>query len=67
MNRHQNELDLWWIDTNTAKEASKLVLSEKDKAYVDVTFNLTFLKDNSFIWTSEKDGYNHIYYYSKSR
>jgi dipeptidyl-peptidase-4 len=63
MNRHQNELDLWMI--NTAKEASKLVLSEKDKAYVDVTFNLTFLKDNSFIWTSEKDGYNHIYYYSK--
>jgi dipeptidyl-peptidase-4 len=64
MNRHQNELDLWMI--NTAKEASKLVLSEKDKAYVDVTFNLTFLKDNSFIWTSEKDGYNHIYHYSNN-
>ena len=22
---------------------------------------LTFLTDNKFIWTSEKDGYNHIY------
>jgi dipeptidyl-peptidase-4 len=30
----------------------------KDKAYVDVTDNLTFLNDNSFIWTSEKDGFN---------
>lgn len=64
MNRHQNELDLWMIDT-AVKNAS-LVLAEKDKAYIDVTFDLTFLKDNSFIWTSEKDGYNHIYHYKKN-
>ena len=63
MNRHQNELDLWMIDV--AQSSSKLVLAETDDAYIDVTFNLTFLKDNSFIWTSEKDGYNHIYHYSK--
>ncbi len=63
MNRHQNELDLWMIDTN--KNTSKIVLEERDKAYIDVTFDLTFLDDNSFIWTSEKDGYNHIYHYTK--
>ncbi len=63
MNRHQNELDLWMIDTYAM--SYDLVLEEKDKAYIDVTFDLTFLKDNSFIWTSEKDGYNHIYHYSK--
>lgn len=63
MNRHQNELDLWMINAKT--NTSSLVLAEKDKAYVDVTDNLTFLKDNSFIWTSEKDGYNHIYHYDK--
>jgi dipeptidyl-peptidase-4 len=63
MNRHQNELDLWMINTETM--SSNLVLAEKDKAYIDVTFNLTFLKDNSFIWTSEKDGYNHIYHYAQ--
>ncbi|WP_142785184.1 S9 family peptidase [Changchengzhania lutea] len=63
MNRHQNELDLWMI--NAEENSSKLVLAETDKAYVDVTDNLTFLKDNSFIWTSEKDGFNHIYHYSK--
>lgn len=62
-NRHQNELDLWMIDASDM--TSKLVLAEKDKAYIDVTDNLTFLKDNSFIWTSEADGYNHIYHYSK--
>ncbi|WP_298554662.1 S9 family peptidase [uncultured Algibacter sp.] len=63
MNRYQNELDLWMINAKT--NTSNLVLAEKDKAYVDVTDNLTFLKDNSFIWTSEKDGYNHIYHYDK--
>ncbi len=64
MNRHQNELDLWMIDT--ANKSAKLVLAEKDKAYIEVTFDLTFLKDNSFIWTSEKDGYNHIYHYKNN-
>ena len=63
-NRHQNELDLWMVNANDM--TSVLVLAEKDKAYIDVTDNLTFLKDNSFIWTSEMDGYNHIYHYSKA-
>ena len=64
MNRHQNQLDLWMI--NTKNMTSDLVLAEKDDAYIDVTFNLTFLKDNSFIWTSELDGFNHIYHYSEN-
>ena len=64
LNRHQDQLDLFFVDAedNTAK----MILSEKDEAYVDVTDNLTFLEDNSFIWTSERDGYNHIYLYAES-
>ncbi len=64
INRHQDNLDVLFVDGNTG--AKKIILNEKDKAYVDVTDNLTFLKDNSFIWTSEKDGFNHIYYYDKT-
>ena len=64
LNRHQDNLDLLFVDGNSG--AAKVVLNEKDKAYVDVTDNLTFLKDNSFIWTSEKDGFNHIYLYDKT-
>ena len=64
MNRHQNTLDLWLI--NPEKNQADLVLSDTDEAYVDVTDNLTFLEDNSFLWTSEKDGYNHLYHYSKT-
>lgn len=63
INRHQNQLDLWFINSET--DESKLVLRETDDAYIDITDVLTFLKDNSFIWTSEKDGFNHIYHYSK--
>ena len=62
-NRHQNVLDLVFVDART--NTSQLIHQEKDDAYVDVTDNLTFLNDNSFIWTSEKDGWNHIYHYSK--
>lgn len=63
LNRHQSQLDLVFLDTNN--NSSTVVLSEKDKAYLDVTDYLTFLKDHSFIWTSEKDGFHHIYHYDK--
>ncbi len=62
-NRHQNILDLVFVDASN--NTSKLILEEKDAAYVDVTDNLTFLNNNSFFWTSEKDGWNHIYQYDK--
>ena len=64
INRHQNNLDLLFI--NGTSGATKVILNEKDKAYIDITDNLTFLTDNSFIWSSEKDGYNHLYHYDKS-
>jgi dipeptidyl-peptidase 4 len=64
LNRHQNQLDLRFVDIRTGK--SNVILTEKDAAYVEVTDHLTFLKDNSFIWSSEKDGFNHLYHYDKS-
>ncbi len=64
LNRHQNNLDLIFVDAKT--KTPKVVLNEKDEAYVSTTDNLTFLDDNSFIWTSEKDGFNHIYHYKET-
>mgnify|MGYP001627957689 CR=1 FL=1 len=64
MNRKQNELDIVFV--NADDMSTKLIVKETDNAYVDVTDNLTFLKDNSFIWTSEKSGWNHIYHYDKN-
>ncbi|WP_093669352.1 S9 family peptidase [Tenacibaculum sp. MAR_2009_124] len=63
LNRHQNDLKLYFVNADSF--SAQLVLNETDKAYVDIKDDLTFLDDNSFIWTSEKDGYNHIYHYDK--
>ncbi|WP_442846544.1 S9 family peptidase [Leeuwenhoekiella sp. H156] len=61
-NRKQNDVNLLFVDGASAK--AKLILSDTDDAYVDITDNLTFLDENQFLWTSEKDGWNHIYHYS---
>ena len=59
MNRHQNELD--FIVANANDGSNKILFTEKDKYYIDVNDNLTFLPEDNFIWTSEKDGFNHVY------
>lgn len=64
LNRYQNDLDLLFVNARTNEVTQ--ILNETDPAYVDITDNLTFLQDNSFIWTSEQDGFNHIYHYDKS-
>jgi dipeptidyl-peptidase-4 len=63
INRHQNHLKLHSV--NAKNNEVDVLLEETDKAYVDITDNLTFLADDSFIWTSEQDGNNHIYLYSE--
>tara|TARA_B100000575_G_scaffold42993_1_gene30460 strand:- start:1220 stop:3376 length:2157 start_codon:yes stop_codon:yes gene_type:complete len=65
LNRHQNHLELLSVDPSSGK--SKIILEEKDKYYIEIHDNLTFYKDDSgFLWTSEKDGFNHIYLFQIS-
>ncbi len=60
LNRLQNKLEL--IVYDAAKNGSKIIYTETDSCWIDIYDDLTFLKkDNSFIWTSERDGYKHIY------
>lgn len=61
LNRHQNHLQLFLA--NSSRE-SRILLEEKNKYYIDIHDNLTFLQDGDrFIWSSEKDGFNHLYLY----
>ncbi len=64
LNRHQNQLVLY--NYNKATKELSVLHTETDAAYVDVNDDLTFLVDDSFIWTSEKDGYNHLYLHDKN-
>lgn len=64
MNRHQNHLELLLADAATGE--TELLFEEKNKYYIaeSVLDNLTFLNDGEhFIWTSEQDGWHHIYLY----
>ena len=63
MNRHQNHLELLLANASTGKTST--LLTEDNKYYIDIHDNLTFLpQKDGFIWTSEKDGFNHIYLYN---
>jgi len=64
LNRHQNKLVLYTY--NKSNRQLSVLHTEIDAAYVDVNDDLTFLVDDSFIWTSEKDGYNHLYLHEKN-
>ncbi|WP_423191591.1 S9 family peptidase [Cecembia calidifontis] len=64
LNRLQNQLDLFYANAQTG--ASRLILQEKSKTYVDLDYNddLRFLEGNKgFIRTSEQDGFKHIYHH----
>jgi len=62
LNRLQNKWEILLANSNTG--SSKVLYNEDNKYYIDITDNLIFLKkDKGFIFTSERDGYNHIYFY----
>lgn len=61
INRHQNNLNL--ISFNPSSNETHLLLNETDAAYIDIDDDLTFLHDNSFIWSSDRNGFNHIFHY----
>lgn len=70
LNRLQNELNLLKVDcTPIPKMGSVLgateLYKETAKTYIDIHDNLSFYEEGHFLWTSEKDGYNHIYMISK--
>lgn len=62
LNRHQNHLEILAANATTGK--SRVFYDETNEYYIDITDDWTFLEDgNSFLMTSEKSGYNHIYLY----
>lgn len=63
MNRNQNKLQFSYITTSNPK--AKPFYTETDKAYVEITDDLVFLEDHSFIKSNENSGYRHLYHYTK--
>jgi len=62
MNRWQNHLEV--LNYDLSKDKYYVLIDEVNKYYIDITDDLTFLENGKeFIWSSEKNGFNHIYLY----
>jgi dipeptidyl-peptidase-4 len=60
LNRLQNQLELLEADSKNGQ--TKTIYNETNKYFVEINDNISFLKNkNAFVYTSEKDGHNHIY------
>lgn len=66
MNRHQNTMELLGFDLGVLAERgspkAEALLVETAPTHVPVQDNFTFLEDGSFLMTSMKDGFNHLYH-----
>ncbi len=55
-----------WLDLNVAQgvDEPQTLIHETSPAWVDVSDLPTWLKDGSFLWLSERTGWEHLYHYS---
>ncbi len=61
LNRLQNKLELLFVNAKNGE--SKVVYTDEAKTYVDITDDLTFIGNKGFVISSERDEFNHLYYY----
>jgi dipeptidyl-peptidase-4 len=61
-NREQTFLDVNFADARNGNSTN--VIHETSKAWVAINEQPIWLKDGSFIWASERDGWEHLYHYS---
>jgi dipeptidyl-peptidase-4 len=61
-NREQTYLDVNFADARDGKSTN--IIRETSKAWVGINENPIWLKDGTFIWASERTGWEHLYHYS---
>jgi len=61
-NREQTFLDVNFADGRDGKSTN--IIHETSKAWVAINENPIWLKDDSFIWASERSGWEHLYHYA---
>ena len=62
--RDQKTLDLLSVDPTTG--ASRVILSQKASAWVDLNDDFRVLSDGRFIWSNEDSGWRHLYLYDRN-
>src|SRR5690606_14238959 len=65
LNRDQNRVDVLLADVTTGR--TRTLLTEEAPSWVDIHDDLTWIRDGrQFLWTSEREGFRHIYLYDRS-
>ncbi|MBA3999315.1 DPP IV N-terminal domain-containing protein, partial [Brevundimonas sp.] len=59
--RDQQTLDLLAVDPATGE--SRVIVTQTDDAWVGLTHDFRALEDGRFVWSSEEDGWRHLYLY----
>jgi dipeptidyl-peptidase-4 len=59
--RDQRRLDLLAVDPATGQ--GKVILTETSPHWIDLTDDFRPLKDGTFLWSSERSGFRHLYLY----
>ncbi|NSX34640.1 S9 family peptidase [Brevundimonas vesicularis] len=62
--RDQKTLDLLSVDPTTG--ASRVILSQKAQAWVDLNDDFRVLSDGRFIWSNEDSGWRHLHLYDRN-
>ncbi|MBL7931074.1 MAG: S9 family peptidase [Bacteroidia bacterium] len=61
LNRLQNKLEFLFADATNG--STRVIYTDEAKTYVDISDDLRFVANKGFIMSSERDEYNHLYYF----
>jgi len=66
-NRAQTRLDVLKVDPATGKSTILFTEQSGPRSWINLNDSFRALKDGSFLWSSERDGYEHLYRYAKGK
>jgi dipeptidyl-peptidase-4 len=62
--RDQQRLELVAVDPDSLEQ--RVLITERSGSWINLHSDLTFFEDGSrFLWTSERDGFRHLYLYAR--
>ena len=65
LNRLQNKIEI--LEANATTGSVHILFADSEKTWIDERYDLRILKsEQEMLWTSERDGYSHMYLYNSN-
>jgi len=65
--RDQKRVDVLRVDPVTGRSSTLFSETSGERSWVNLSSDYHWMKDGSLIWTSERDGFNHIYHWRQGK